>query len=202
MSIQAIAGLGNPGRRYEGTRHNIGFQVVDALVKQAGARWKRERQCKAEASVVTIGGRDIKLIKPMDFMNNSGKVVGTWCRYHRVATDSLAVVYDDITLDPGRLKISVGGSAGGHNGVADLLEHLGNDFVRARIGIGKKPHPEMDLADFVLSRFQPVEAELMAEKTPNFVASLISLVEVGPVATMNQFNQKQARDDCSNQENL
>lgn len=202
MSILAIAGLGNPGSRYRETRHNVGFSVVDALAAKGGAAWKKDRKHRAETARCDVGGRSIHMIKPMDFMNRSGQILGPWCRYHQVAPERLAVVHDDINLDLGRLKVSVGGGDGGHNGLADILRHLGNGFIRFRIGIGGKTHPEMDLADYVLSRFSDEERKHMEERMPIYCEGLFSLVELGPTLTMNHFNQRKPQDERSNEENL
>lgn len=198
MSIAVIAGLGNPGTSYEGTRHNIGFVLIDALAEECGGSWKKERQItKAETCQVQIAEQPVTLIKPMDYMNNSGKVLGTWCRYYQIPSSSVAAIYDDITLDPARGKISQGGGDGGHNGVADMLQHLGRDFVRFRIGIGAKTHPEMNLVDFVLGKIPDEHLQLLREELPRLLNGLISLVKTGPNLTMNHFNQKRSPDERS-----
>lgn len=198
MSIAVIAGLGNPGARYEGTRHNIGFVVIDALAERLGGSWKTDRQVsKAETCKVEIDGKPIILIKPMDYMNNSGKVVGGWCRYYQIPASYVVAVYDDITLDPARAKISTGGGDGGHNGVADLLQHLGRDFVRFRVGIGPKTHPEMSLVDFVLGKIPEEHQTLLKTELPRLIEGLISLVKTGPILTMNHFNQRKSPDERS-----
>jgi PTH1 family peptidyl-tRNA hydrolase len=198
MSISAIAGLGNPGPRYEKTRHNVGFMVVNALAERFSGSWKPAGQgIKAEVCPVEIDGNRVDLIKPLDYMNNSGKVLGAWSRYYQNPVSRMAVIYDDINLDPVRAKISVGGSDGGHNGVTDLLQHLGSDFVRFRIGIGPKAHPEMSLIDFVLGKFPPDHVTLLENKMPELIEGLISLVKTGPVLTMNHFNQRKPPDERS-----
>lgn len=196
MSITLIAGLGNPGSRYEGTRHNAGYVVVDALAKRLGGEWKEERKvAKIRTCEVRVEGASVQLLKPEDYMNHSGRVLGAWCRYFGHTPEELAVIYDDITLEPGRLKISIGGGDGGHNGVADLLRHLGTGFTRYRVGIGPKAHPEMSLIDFVLGKFPDGEREILESRLPHLCDGLISLVKMGPVLTMNQFNQKRPPDE-------
>ena len=198
MSIAVIAGLGNPGTSYEGTRHNIGFLVIDALAEECGGSWKKERKItKAETCQVQIAEKPITLIKPMDYMNNSGKVLGSWCRYYQLPVDSVAAIYDDITLDPARAKISQGGGDGGHNGIADMLQHLGRDFVRFRVGIGPKTYPEMNLVDFVLGKIPEEHRKLLKGELPRLLNGLISLVKTGPILTMNHFNQKKSPDERS-----
>ncbi len=196
MSISMIAGLGNPGPHYEGTRHNAGFLVVDALASRFGGEWKDERKAAPiQVCQVRIDGKTVHLLKPQDFMNHSGRVIGSWCRYFAQPTEELGVVYDDITLEPARLKISIGGSDGGHNGVADLMKHLDGEFVRYRVGIGPKTHPEMSLTDFVLGKTPAEELEMLRSRLPHLCEGLISLVKVGPTLTMNQFNQKRPPDE-------
>lgn len=196
MSVIAISGLGNPGPEYQRSRHNLGFLVVEDLAAATGAPWQPDRQVPALLSArAQLAGKTVTLLKPLGFMNRSGEVLGAWSRYFRVPVEQLAVVYDDITLEPGRLRITLQGGAGGHNGVADLLRHLGSGFVRFRVGIGPKSHPEMDLADFVLSRLPEDHARLVQEKMPVYREALISLVQQGPVPTMNQFNQRTPSHD-------
>jgi len=200
MPILVIVGLGNPGAGYARSRHNIGFRVVDSLAGRYSAEWKKDRQVsKAETAKIKIEDHGITLLKPMDYMNNSGKVVGAWCRYHRIEAPSVAVVHDDITMETGRSKISLEGGAGGHNGVADLYQHFGRGFVRFRVGIGGKSHPDMDLADYVLGKFSEEEENWIESRLPYFSDALISLVKTGPITTMNQFNQRKFPNECNDE---
>lgn len=192
MAVKVIVGLGNPGSSYQDTRHNIGFMLVDHLASRAGAKWEPDRKVKkTEVTRISVIDQPVTLLKPLDFMNHSGRMLSCWARYYRVLPDECVVIYDDITLEPARAKISVQGGAGGHNGVADLLQHFGNGFVRFRIGIGPKPHPEMDLADFVLGKLPANHRQQFEDNLNHYVDGLISLVDKGPVLTMNQFNKKQ-----------
>src|SRR5215217_3354397 len=123
MFLSLVAGLGNPGRDYEHTRHNLGWVVLDSLARKHKLSWKPDRQFDAELARWDLGdGRTRWLMKPLTFMNNSGKSIGAVLRYHKLEPSALAVVYDDLTIDLGLIKVSVGGSAGGHNGIASLLE--------------------------------------------------------------------------------
>lgn len=191
MSISLVAGLGNPGREYEGTRHNAGFLVVEALARDLGLAWRTSRAHEAEvARWQPAPGRTILLAKPLTFMNGSGQSVQALAAYHKLAVADIAVVYDDLNLDLGLRKVSVTGSAGGHNGVASLLEHLGQGFVRYRIGIGPKIPREMDLKDFVLARFTPEQHTLFQHHLEPAVAGLRTVIDLGADRAMNLLNRK------------
>ncbi len=192
MSIAVIAGLGNPGLKYRNTRHNIGFDVVDRLAAKYGATWKAEARLESEVAAITHGERKLMLLKPQTFMNDSGRALDAALRYRKLEADSLLVIYDDLTLELGRTKLSVNGSAGGHNGIADLLEQTGPGFVRFRVGIGAKPHKEMDLADYVLSKFTKDEQSILAERTPIFLDQIDLVLNQGFEYAMNTINQRKA----------
>lgn len=190
MSISLVAGLGNPGREYEATRHNLGWVVVDAFAKKYGLRWQAAPQFEAEVARWDTPGRTRWLVKPQTFMNASGVAVGAFARFYKIAPAQIAAVYDDITIDLGLVKVSVTGSAGGHNGVASLLEHLGDGFVRYRLGIGPKQPAQMDLADFVLGKFTSEQQTLLNPKLENHVQGLDLLLNRGAGAAMNQLNRR------------
>lgn len=190
MSIALVAGLGNPGREYEHTRHNLGWVVVDALLRRRGLAWKREPRFDAEYSRGEFGGRPVHFVKPLSFMNDSGRPLQQIASFYKVPVTRIAVAYDDLTIPVGACKVSVSGSAGGHNGVASLLEHLGNGFARYRLGIGPKQPPEMDLKDFVLGSFTLEHRTLLEQKLDPLVAGLMLLIEEGPERAMNQLNRR------------
>lgn len=190
MSIAVIAGLGNPGLKYRNTRHNIGFDVVDQIAAQAGAVWKKEARLNAEVAAVPHRDSKLMLVKPQTFMNASGRSLAAVLRYRKLTNESLLVIYDDLTLDLGRTKLSHRGSAGGHNGVADLLERLEGGFFRYRVGIGAKPNKAMDLADYVLSRFSKDEQSLLAERMPTYLEHIALILERGIEPAMNIINQR------------
>lgn len=190
MSIAVIAGLGNPGKEYDGTRHNIGFAVVDALAAKLGVSWKLEKKFHAETAKVSLAGQPIVLMKPQTYVNESGRALGAWLRFHRKPTAAAAVVYDEINLELARLKLSVSGSAGGHNGIGSLLLEAGDGFVRYRIGVGGKSHPAMDLKDWVLGKFTAEEQAAIDARMPDYLNGLDLLVKLGPQAAMNQLNSK------------
>lgn len=192
MSIAVIAGLGNPGQKYRNTRHNIGFDVVELLAAKHGASWKAETRFESDVAAITHGERKLMLLKPQTFMNDSGRALGATLRYRKLEADSLLVIYDDLTLDLGRTKLSVNGSAGGHNGVADLLEQVGAGFIRYRVGIGAKPHKAMDLADYVLSKFSKDEQSILAERSSLFLDQIDLVLNEGCESAMNTINQRKA----------
>ncbi|MGA2015561.1 MAG: aminoacyl-tRNA hydrolase [Opitutaceae bacterium] len=191
MSISLVAGLGNPGREYELTRHNLGWVAVDAYARKHGLAWKGAPEFESLTARRDLGpGRALWLIKPQTFMNGSGRAVASFARYHRIAPEDVAAVYDDLTIDIGLLKVSVLGSDAGHNGVASLLEHLGTGFARLRLGVGPKQPPEMDIKDFVLARFTTEQLNLIQNKTDAYVQGLELLLEWGPDRAMNQLNRR------------
>lgn len=190
MSISLVAGLGNPGRDYEGTRHNLGWVVLDALAKKQGLAWKRAAQFEAEVARWDFPGGTRWLMKPQTFMNESGRSVGALARFYKIEPADVAAVYDDLTIDLGLVKVTVSGSAGGHNGVASLREHVGDNFVRYKLGIGPKQPAQMDMADFVLGKFTPEQQSLLTQKLDQFVAGLELLLNRGAEAAMNQLNRR------------
>jgi peptidyl-tRNA hydrolase, PTH1 family len=191
MFFSLVAGLGNPGRVYEATRHNTGWAVLDAFAGKRGLEWKRSAAFDAEVARWDLGpGRTRWLLKPLTFMNESGRAVGAFARFHKLPVEAIVAVYDDITIDLGLTKVTVTGTAGGHNGVASLLEHLGSGFVRYRIGIGPKQPPEMELSDFVLGKFTPEQQILVNQKLDSYVEGLDLLLARGSAAAMNQLNRR------------
>lgn len=191
MSITLVAGLGNPGRDYEKTRHNLGWVVVDAFARKLGLTWKASPQFEAEvARWDAVPGRTCYFAKPLTFMNDSGRAVAALARFYKVPAASVIAIYDDLTIDLGLVKVSVTGSAGGHNGVASLLEHLGDGFVRYRLGIGPKEPPQMDLKDFVLGKFSPDQQILATHHLPHYLSGLDLLLSRGTEAAMNQLNRR------------
>ena len=192
MPIAVIAGLGNPGSKYRNTRHNIGFALVDQLAAKYGAAWKHEARFEAEVAVIQHDERKLMLLKPQTFMNASGRSLGISLRYRKLSVESMLVIYDDLTLDLGRIKLSVNGSAGGHNGIADILTQVGAGFARFRVGIGAKPHKEMDLSDYVLSKFSKDEQTILADRSQIFLDHLHLILNQGIESSMNTINQRKA----------
>ncbi len=191
MSVTLIAGLGNPGREYAGTRHNLGFTLVEALAAAEGLKWKSDSRFEAETARWDVRpGVTRLLVKPQTFMNDSGRALRALLDFHKAPVDALVVAYDDLTIDTGRVKVSVSGSAGGHNGVASLLEHLGNGFIRYRLGIGGPRPAEMDIKDYVLGKFSNEQTTLIAQQLTTFVDGLRLLLNRGPAEAMNTLNRR------------
>ncbi|MBP3902294.1 MAG: aminoacyl-tRNA hydrolase [Blautia sp.] len=185
-----IAGLGNPGTKYSGTRHNMGFDVVDLLIErhkipQSGVKFN------AMYGKGTINGHKVIVMKPLSYMNLSGGPIQQMAAFFKIDPASrLIVIHDDIDLDPGVLRIRKQGSAGGHNGMKDIIQKLGSEqFCRVRVGVGAKPK-DWDLADYVLSRFTPSDRTLVDEALEAAADAVEKIVTEGPDAAMNTFNKK------------
>ena len=174
-----VVGLGNPGRSYSRTRHNIGFLTADELANRHGrGTWRKKK--KAESASVSVGATEVELLKPTTYMNNSGAAVSG-----RKA-ENLVVIHDDLDLDPGVVRVKVGGGAGGHNGLKSLTQHVGADFVRVRVGIGRPPEG-VGVTPYVLGKMEAV----IAEAAPAAADAVEEILENGPEAAMNRFNVKQ-----------
>lgn len=192
MSVTLIAGLGNPGREYAGTRHNLGFTVVEALAAAEGLKWKSDSRFEARIARWDVRpGLTRLLVMPQTYMNESGRALRALLDFHKVTPDALIATYDDLNIALGSVKVSVTGSAGGHNGVASLLEHLGGGFVRYRLGIGANRPAGMDLKDFVLGKFSSEESTLIDQKLTTFVDGLRLLLASGPAQAMNLLNRRE-----------
>lgn len=194
MSIAVLAGLGNPGAKYRNTRHNIGFAVVEALALRHSLEWKHEARFEAQTALASLSGHSVILVKPETFMNASGRSIGALLRFRQLDPSALVVIHDDINIAPFRSKLSFGGSAGGHNGIADLIAALGAGFYRYRIGIGPKSHPQMDLADYVLGKFSPDDRKQLAGRIPDFLDEIELFFERGAEQAMNTINQRTASE--------
>ena len=182
--MKAIVGLGNPGREYAGTRHNIGFDVVDEVAR----RWNVQlRPWKSVADVVVVGTRGAVLVEPQTFMNLSGDAVSRLSAFHKLTPQDVLVVVDEVQLPVGRLRVRRSGSAGGHNGLKSVIQHLGTEFPRLRIGIGRG-NPKLDLAEHVLSRFARDERDSVAEAVNRAADAVELFVENGLEAVMSRFN--------------
>lgn len=185
-----IVGLGNPGKQYEGTRHNAGFDVIDRLADKYGIS-VTERKGRAFVGSGFIEGQKVLLVKPQTYMNLSGESVKSLAQYFKVEVEEkLLVVYDDISLEPSQIRIRRKGSAGGHNGIKNLIQMLQTEeFQRIKVGVGKKP-PRFDLADFVLGHFSKEEKVRMEEGYEKGIQG-ISLILAGKLEeAMNQWNRK------------
>ncbi|MBQ6928404.1 MAG: aminoacyl-tRNA hydrolase [Oscillospiraceae bacterium] len=180
--------LGNPGPKYECTRHNAGFMAGEALEKKLGVSINRLR-FKALTAAAEISGEKVLLMKPQTFMNLSGEAVGEAARFYKIPPEHVLVVSDEVSLPLSRLRVRPKGSAGGHNGLKSIIAALGSDaFPRIRIGVGAPPHPDYDMADWVLSVFRNQDLEDMRAAADRAAEAAICYIGEGPERTMNRFN--------------
>jgi PTH1 family peptidyl-tRNA hydrolase len=183
-----IVFLGNPGPKYECTRHNAGFMTADAMAKKLGVSINKLR-FKALTASADIGGEKVLLMKPQTFMNLSGEAVGEAARFYKVPPEHVIVVSDEVSLPLGKLRVRPKGSAGGHNGLKSIIAHLGSDaFPRIRLGVGAPPHPDYDMADWVLSVFRNQDLEDMLSASDRAAEAVITYITDGPERAMNRFN--------------
>ena len=182
--------LGNPGLKYENTRHNAGFMTADALAREKGLSISRSR-FQALTALTEIGGESVLLMKPQTYMNLSGEAVGEAARFYKIPPEKVLVVSDEVSLPIGKLRIRQKGSAGGHNGLKSIIARLGSDaFPRIRVGVGAPPHPDYDMADWVLSVFKNQDAADMAAAVKRAAEAVECYIAQGPEKTMNRYNQK------------
>lgn len=188
-----VVGLGNPGERYEGTRHNVGADAVEVLARRHGARLRPDRKVSARVADVRLGGRRVVLAVPTTWMNDSGQAVGALVRRLDLADhlDDVVVVHDELDLPPGRLKLKAGGGTAGHNGLRSLQSHLhGTGFVRVRIGVGKPPGGPERGADWVLSKVRGTAREELAVTVEQAADAVELVAEQGTDAAMQQVNAR------------
>lgn len=183
-----IVGLGNPGREYEKTRHNCGFRALDILAARLNCRVDKGKfqglygQC-------AYSGKKLLLLKPQTYMNLSGRSVLQLSSWFHIPPERIIVIFDDISLEPGRLRVRADGSAGGHNGIKSIIAELGSqDFPRVKIGVGAKAHPEQDLADWVLSSFSANEEKALTSALDRAADAALSIIEKGVPETANRYN--------------
>lgn len=183
-----VVGLGNPGAKYENTRHNVGFMTADLFMKENGGEFNKSKmqgvfgECK-------IGNSRILTVKPQTFMNNSGVCVSQIAKFYKIPNERIIVIFDDISLDVGNLRIRRKGSHGGHNGMRSIVGHLGNDNIpRIKVGVGAKPHPDYDLADWVLSKFPKSDTENLNKSLENASLAIKEIISHDIDCAMNKFN--------------
>ena len=183
-----LVGLGNPGSKYESTRHNMGFLAVDGLARRKGFRFNKLR-FRAWTAEWMVNEEKVLVMKPQTYMNLSGESVGEAARFYKIPADHVVVISDDISLPVGKLRIRTGGSAGGHNGLKNIIAHLGTDqFPRVRVGVGQKPHPACDMADWVLGKFQGEDKKAVEAAVKRAADAVECLIERGPEEAMNRYN--------------
>lgn len=180
--------LGNPGDKYENTRHNVGFMVADEVGERQRAPIQKVK-FKALTNVLTISGEKVLVMKPTTYMNLSGEAVRQAVDFYKVAPDHVLVISDDTSLAVGRLRIRKGGSAGGHNGLKSIIQHLGSDqFPRIKVGVGEKPHPDYDLADWVLGKFVGEDKKTIDTAVKRAADAVECIIADGCDKAMNRFN--------------
>ena len=183
-----IVGLGNPGKEYAGTKHNCGFRAIDIIAEQVGCKIDKAK-FQGLYGQTTIQGTKVYLLKPQTYMNLSGRSVLQMSAYFNIPPQRIIVLFDDISLEPGRLRIRSDGSAGGHNGIKSIIAELGSqEFPRVKIGVGAKPHKDANLADWVLSGFTAQEEKALAVSLKNAADASLCIIEKGIYEAANRFN--------------
>ena len=180
--------LGNPGDQYENTRHNVGFQVADAVAERHNVPIQRLK-FRALTNTITVGEKKVLLMKPVTYMNLSGEAVHEAASFYKVPPERILVVSDEVALAPGKIRVRRSGSAGGHNGLKNIIAHLGTDqFPRIRVGVGQKPHPDYDMADWVLGKFQGEDKKAVEEAVKRAADAAECLIQEGVDKAMNLYN--------------
>jgi PTH1 family peptidyl-tRNA hydrolase len=183
-----IVGLGNPGKEYEGTRHNAGFMAASVVASKCGATVSKSK-FKSLYLDTMLCGHHVLLLKPQTFMNISGEAVRDAKAFYKIPMERVIIIYDDISLPPGKIRVRGNGSAGGHNGIKSIISLTGTDvFPRVKIGVGAKPRPEYDLADWVLSKPAPEDAKLIIESLENAYLAVEAIITEGTGQAMNKYN--------------
>ena len=183
-----VVGLGNVGDKYEGTRHNVGFEVADELGRRGNFPIQKLKH-KALTQAAQIAGVRVLVMKPVTYMNLSGEAVGDAARFYKIPADHVLVICDDVSLPLGKLRVRKSGSAGGHNGLKSIIQHLGSDqFPRLKVGVGGKPDPDYDLADWVLGKFRGPDRKVMDEAVKRAADAVECFLRDGPQKAMNTFN--------------
>lgn len=183
-----IVGLGNPGKEYERTRHNCGFRAIDILAESLGCKIDKGK-FQGLYGQTTYKGTKLFLLKPQTYMNASGRSVLQMSAYYHIPPERIIVLFDDISLEPGRLRVRADGSAGGHNGIKSVIQELGSQaFPRVKIGVGAKPHPEQDLADWVLGGFTASEQKAVDASSKAAGDAALCIIEQGVSQAANRYN--------------
>ncbi len=183
-----VAGLGNPGNKYEATRHNTGFVFIDMLADKYSLKVNKIK-FKAVTAIAEIAGRKCLVMKPQTFMNESGQSIREAASFYKIPPENIIIIFDDVSLDCGKMRIRRKGTDGGHNGIKSIIYHLRSDnFPRIKLGVGKKPHPDYDLADWVLSDFSKDEAALMRKAAGEALEALELMINGKIDDAMSKFN--------------
>ena len=192
-AVKLIVGLGNPGSKYQETRHNAGFLLLDEIARAWGATFAPEKKFQGEAARVTIDGKDVRLLKPTTFMNLSGEAVQPMASFYRVDVENILVAHDELDLLPGTVRPKRSGGHGGHNGLRDIIKHLGRDFIRVRLGIGH-PGNAKQVSSFVLKRAPAAEQKLLEQSIDDVIRELPSIVSGDLEAAMRVLHTKPKTD--------
>lgn len=187
--LRLIVGLGNPGPRYEQTRHNAGFWFVDLLAEREGGRFAMEAKFQGELARIVLAGDELRLLKPQTFMNLSGQSAGAVARFFKLAPEQVLVAHDELDLAPGTARLKRGGGHGGHNGLRDLIRHIGADFWRLRIGIGHPGHRDQ-VTDHVLTRAPAAEDTLIREALVDAADAVTRMLAQGAERAMHQLHSR------------
>ena len=180
--------LGNPGKEYENTRHNIGFMTADEIERREGVKINKLKY-RALTGEVKLGGERVLVLKPQTYMNLSGEAVKLAGAFYKIPPDHVIVISDDVSLPLGKLRIRANGSAGGHNGLKNIIAHLGTDaFPRIKVGVGAPAHPEHEMVDWVIGNFTPAEKKIVAEAVGKAADAIVCLIEKGVSEAQNRFN--------------
>ena len=180
--------LGNPGKQYENTRHNIGFMTADELERREGVKVNKLRY-RALTGEMKLGGERVLVIKPQTYMNLSGESVKLAGGFYKIPPERVIVISDDVSLPLGKLRIRANGSAGGHNGLKNIIAHLGTDaFPRIKVGVGAPEHPEHEMVDWVIGNFTPAEKKIVADAVAKAADAIVCLIEKGVSEAQNKFN--------------
>ena len=183
-----LVGLGNPGAKYASTRHNMGFLALDGLADREGFRFNKLR-FRAWTAQWKVGDQQVLVMKPQTYMNLSGESVGEAARFYKIPADHVLVISDDVSLPAGKLRIRAGGSAGGHNGLKNIIQHLGTDaFPRIKVGVGMPEHPDHEMIDWVIGKPKGDEAKLLRQTLDRAANAALCLMAEGPDKAMNKFN--------------
>ena len=183
-----VVGLGNIGLEYENTRHNAGFMAVEQLAQTCGGDF-RQMKFRSDCGEAMVGGVRCLLMKPTTYMNLSGEAVGEAARFYKIPPDRVLVISDDVSLPQGKLRVRRNGSAGGHNGLKNIIAHLGTDqFPRIKVGVGGKPHPDSDMADWVLSKFTGPDRQAMEAAIARAADAVTCLLSQGVDQAMARYN--------------
>lgn len=183
-----VVGLGNPGAKYNNTRHNIGFETLDYIAGKNNVSVTRAK-FSALYGVWETQGKKVMLLKPQTYMNLSGEAVVQAAKFYKVPAENIIVIFDDVSLDVGKMRIRQKGSAGGHNGIKSIISHIGQEFPRIKMGVGQKPHPDYDLADWVLGRFTDSDKKRLCDRYEDAMQAVQLMISGDCQKAMNLYNR-------------